>query len=1469
MHINQTLGIAPSNLDRFPDDAIAVVGAACRLPGASSLDELWDIISQGQSKAEKLPNDRFDIHGSYRAYQDPEWMKTREFYGNFIDSVKGFDNTFFGISPREAMYMDPQQRILLETAFEAMDSSGYLRHHRRDRGDPVGCFIGASYTEYLENTAAYPPSAFTATGTIRAFLSGKISYHFGWTGPSEVIDTACSASLVAVHRACRAISAGECPIALAGGVNIITGINNFFDLGKANFLSKTGQCKPFEDSADGYCRADGVGLVVLKSLRKAVSDGDHIFGVIPSVATNQGGIGAPSITVPDGACQKALYRTLLQKAGMKADLVTYVEAHGTGTQVGDPIEISSIREVFGGDQRSNPLYIGSLKANIGHSETAAGVASLIKVLAMLRNRAIPPLQGFKRLNHKIPPLDEERMRIPTKLIPWNAVSRVACVNSYGASGSNSALLCAEWHGKNNKLSNDNINPSALEYPILLSAASIDSLQRYARALAAHITKQTPDLTLGDLSFTLSERRKHHHVRLSRTSTDLAGLIHQLQNCRLQDFYVTPGNIKHVVLVFSGQSRKTIAVDPSVRQQNPRFEHYIQACNNILRSFGCPDILPFLSQTEAISDPTILQCGTVAVQYACAQCWIDGGLEVASIVGHSLGELTALAVSGTLSLVETLKVVFTRAELIKSRWGSERGTMLAIHADLETVRSIMDAVETIIPSPQGALEIACYNSTNSHIVVGTEESVAAAENIIQRDNRYQGLRFQRLNVSHGFHSRFTQPLLQGLAELENTLHFKKPVIPLETSTRNQVAFGDKSTTQYLAKHARDPVHFVDAVRRLEQRLNACVWLEAGWATPVVAMTKRAVANIDIHTFQPVSSIATAVSELWREGVAATHWSFLTAKESGIKHVYLPPYSFDRPEYWLGHVDRATEERKIARLPKHGSKDTSDSRRTKSLVSHTGTLGSSHQFRLHTDTERYNRIVQGHAVRRKPLCPASVYMEAAIMGIEQLGVSARGKTLTFEKVVFDRPLGCDPNLDVQLILNKLSDAEEGVWNYAVQSSLRQGHSKGALSVSSLTKPDFRIYEMLLMDKMESLKKDPNTERLKKTTAYSVFSKVVEYASLLQGISSITLSDKESLAHIKVPRTTFENPESTVTDFCDAITLDTFIQVLGLLVNCNASSSSEDEIYVASSIGKMVVSPTDFLRQQTWDVYAAYSNIDHKTSSGAIFVFSEDGKLRTFATDVCFVRIQATRLERVLKAANPGLGLPTATESIPLSNSTAISEPSFGQQVIVSSTSITSNMANPAPFDSKGRDQISVKITELKSLISSYTGVPLSEIKEDQSLSDMGLDSLASMELTDEIGSKLGLRVQTEDLLLDTVGSLVNLLQSSGSVPNSEKQATSSKSESDHTPPEFSNATRDVTVGENVGTALELNHHPNFEMENGQSGSWARPVSPLSTRFRLETTVYKQVDGVEILADLYIPTEMPPRPMAVGKQLLSSFQ
>lgn len=1436
-----TGGIHFSSQEDVPSDSIAIVGTACRLPGASTLDELWELLSRGESRAEKLRESRFKIQESFRASQDRNWVNSREWLGNFIDNIEEFDHTFFGISPKEAVYMDPQQRLLLLTAFEAMDASGYLRHHQREDGDPIGCFIGASYTEYLENTAAYAPSAFTATGTIRAFLSGKISYHFGWTGPSEVIDTACSASLVAIHHACRAIQAGDCPMALAGGVNLITGIQNYMDLGKASFLSKTGQCKPFDESADGYCRGDGVGLVVLKSLREAIKNHDHILGVIPATATNQGGL-SPGITVPHDKAQKALYRQVLRKSGIASEKVTYVEAHGTGTQVGDPIEIDSIREVFGGAHRSDVLTVGSLKGNVGHSETAAGVASLLKVLTMFSHRSIPPQVGFKQLNHKIPPLEPSNMRIASALLPWETSRRIACVNGYGASGSNSALVCSEWTVKK-----QHIPKTTTPYPVMLSAHSKESLAAYADALASYIQKYGGTLNLADISFTLGERRKHHRIRWSTTAYDLPDLAQQLRS-GINNAPEPPVTRKRVVLTFSGQAKTNIGLDPLMCETYPKFREHIEHCNSILQRNGYPAITPAIYQAEPVSDVVVLQTGTFAVQYSCAQCWLDSGIQVDAVLGHSFGELTALTVSGVLSLEQGLGLVAKRASLMKTTWGRETGTMLAVHADIEKVQRLLKLVAT--GSSDESLEIACYNSYNSHIVVGTKASISMVQTVLQQDPQFHGLRSQLLDVSHGFHSTFTEPLLPYLAQYAETLDFKSPIIPLETCTEFPV---DELKPEYLAKHTRCPVYFVNAVRRLEERLGPCVWIEAGWNSPIIAMTKKALARPQEHHFQHVkespSVISNATASLFRKGISTSWWGYLSADDSAFQHVWLPPYQFKGPRHWLAHIDRATEAINAHSMTLSSQKSNVLNRPPKLAVYIGPADSNNHQFQINTSTQRYTRIVSGHAVLQQPLCPVSMYMEMAVMCAELNGFKFNGKTIGFQNLVFHSGLGCSNDRDVRLTLSEKSN--RGSWKFSVRSS--KGERKQSSEVKhaegefDTNESEFRLYEILISDRIEALRNDPTAERFMTRTAYSLFSRIVEYNDILQGISSITLGRNQAVADIQVPDTAFDNSESSVSHFMDAASIDTFFQAVGLLINTSGGTTA-DEAFVAASVEKITIQPCDFRKQKKWTVYAIFSMADENQASGDIFVFSEQKKLVALGSGVVFSKVRVKSLARLLKGVNTDERSIGETSQAP-SRMPAV-EVSSHEEPTIPTISSSASMENTNGNHNAQRMQ-------LKELISGYTGISATELHDDESFSSLGLDSLSVMALADELKDTFNIDISSDALMTSDVNTLLKCAASSDenmtnddvSLPGAATPMTPTDDES--------GGWTNITVKDPESKYL----HATLDVYASDAVNGTRQKPRGSTRHRVETVTYKKVDGVEIPADIFVPLEPPSQAMPIG--------
>ena len=511
-----------SNGYSYPDQCVAIIGAACKYPGAESLDELWKLVSTAKSMNREVPDQRYDPADLRQAAS-----QAKKLSGNFVSGVDQFDYALFGISPREAMYMDPQQRIALQVAYRAVESSGYFGHgsHNTD----VGCYLGVGGSDYENNVNAHNPTAFSFIGTSRAFISGRISHFFKWTGPSIIIDTACSSSAVAIHQACRDIASGDCSMALAGGINIMSSPTTHQNLATAKFLNSTGTpCRSFDSEGNGYSRGEGCGLVVLKKLSAAIADGDHILGVIPATATKQSDWSS-SITVPVSKSQVSLYRRALSRAAMTPGDISYVEAHGTGTPRGDPIEWRSIYEVFG-KHCSNKVQVGSVKANIGHTEAASGVAGVLKLLVMLRHKQLPPQANFTKLNTTIPLEQQDQMDVSTETLNWNTRFRAACVNNYGAAGNNTVIIVCQPPPTNiAKTVDRNMKGKQLlaRYPIMISGQSVASIQRNCAAIEHFIETECP--ALADVAFNIAQMQNRSLGRqVAFDVSSLADLQHRLK-----------------------------------------------------------------------------------------------------------------------------------------------------------------------------------------------------------------------------------------------------------------------------------------------------------------------------------------------------------------------------------------------------------------------------------------------------------------------------------------------------------------------------------------------------------------------------------------------------------------------------------------------------------------------------------------------------------------------------------------------------------------------------------------------------------------------------------------------------------------------------------------------------------------------------------------------------------------------------
>ena len=1326
----------------FPASAIAIVGASCRLPGADNLAELWDLVSTRTDTHEEVLKGRIDLAKSLRASQDSS-MSGKKFFGNFLSDVKRFDNVFFNISNKEAANMDPQQRLLLELSYEALESSGNLLSEIQ--GASVGCFIGSSLNEYLENITSHPSTAYAATGTIRAFLCGKLSHYYDWMAPSEVIDTACSSSLVAVNRACRAIQSGECTMAIAGGVSVISGVNSFLDLGKAGFLSPTGQCKPFDAAADGYCRAEGAGIVVLKSLDDALRAGDDILGVIPGVAENQGGP-SPSLTVPSSVALKALYQNIVHQAGLEPSQITYAEAHGTGTQAGDPIEMESIRSVFGSSSRSSLLSVGSIKGNIGHCESAAGIAGLLKVLAMIKHGKIPPQASHWKLNPKIPGLELDHMEIPGSIKDWNAPLRAAVVNSYGAAGSNCALLCCEMASSRRKDPSSKFSGNnKIRLPIILSAASRSSLLRNARALGSFLSQAPPEAIMPDIAYTLNERRDRHRMCLEFSTADTSALESDSPFT-----FEYPKQSKPVVLALSGQHSSTISLPRSIYEGYPAFRHYIDTCDTHLVELGYQTIKEAIFQEGPISTAVSLQCSTFAVQYACASCWIDSGLRPAVIIGHSLGELVALALSGILSLQDCLSLVAQRASLIDNQWGTEKGAMLAIHCDSSEVQRLSSQLTTRYKGH--SIEVACYNAPGSTVVVGTAAAIELAIRVLSTDEEFTGIKYTRLSTTHAFHSKFTEPILPGLAKASRGLKWKASDILLETCTPGLecLSYGDGWNP---ARHAREPVFFSDAVQRIEKRSGPCVWFEAGLNSPITAMTRRACLDPSSHFFQPTVTIlgdsqdskdciGDVVASLWRQGISLSHWAFLGAEKYRFKQLWLPPYQFDRQPHWIENIDRAMEAHENRSASYFSAPQAEEKPLPAKLIVQKDTSSpnaSVAKFSLNTKSNRFQELVRGHAVLQQPLCPAPLYMECTTMALQSLIDSIEDQHLAFEDLEFHSPLGLDLSREVELCLEEEMFGK--LWKITFRSSLPMSqtatviHCVGRVSLSR--KSSMHVNARLVKNAIQNMYDCNMTERFMTQRAYGLFSKVMHYAPFFQGISSLTLYQNECIASVKLPSGQPGRDESTAWQRCDTALVDAFISVVGLLLNSSAAVGN-DEICIAASIERVDLSlACQMDSPDDWLVYAKYSFEAVTEIIGDVFVCSSKREIVAIMAGVRFVKAKVAKMTKSLQLVNAVL--PSDSHEVQVHCNEDVEAPKDKPSKVRQKTTVSAS-----PEENIG--------TKLREMISGYTGLPLEDIPSGKSLVEMGIDSLSMIEFTADVLKDFGVEIPSPEYTELTLEGLI---------------------------------------------------------------------------------------------------------------------
>jgi len=881
-------------------EPIAIIGMGCRFPGkANNPQELWKLLCNQFDAITEVPVDRWDLRSFYDLDQSKP-AKCNSRWGGYVDNIDQFDADFFGISPREAARIDPQHRLLLEVAYEAMQDAGQVPEMLA--GSRTGVFIGISTHDY--NDIQICPSerhtidAYTNIGSTQSIASNRISHQFNFHGPSFSVDTACSSSLVAVYLACQAIWTGECDQSLAGGVNALLRPEGSIGFSKASMLAPDGRCKSFDAKANGYVRAEGAGIVLLKRLSRALADRDPIHAVIRGALVNQDGR-TPGLTLPNRAAQELMLREVYQQAGIIPQTVHFVEAHGTGTPAGDPIELNAIGSVLGRDREpGHECVVGSIKSNIGHMEAAAGIAGLIKAALCVEHGAIPRNLHFEVPNSNIP-FEGLRLRVPRSLEPWplnDGETRIAGVNSFGFGGTNAHVILESAPARKDP----SLPASRSEHMILpIGARSPEALQALAKSYKAFlIDEKNAGIPLSDICYSAALHREHGDHRLAVVGSTHRELIEQLDAFVAGETRLSmsvgrrsANSPNKVVFVFSGMGPQWWAMGRQLMQDEPVFRDVIIQCDSILQElagWSLKDELMADEEHSRIEETYIVQPATFALQAGLAEVWRSWGIEPDAIVGHSVGEVAGAYVAGIFNLTDAVRLVYHRSRLQQRTTG--QGEMLAVGLSAS-------AAESLLAEHNGSLSIAAINSPEDVTLSGDGAALRRIAALLEEKQIF--CRFLQVKVP--YHSVRMDPLREELLESLQTLKPRVAVKPVYSTATGAMVSGPELTSEYWWQNVRHPVLFAEAIDQLIKN-DYRLFLEisphpvlAGSIMKCLAAGKKegtVLASLRRHESDRIMMLA-SLGRLYTLGYPVD-WN--RQHPGGGRFVRLPSYPWQRERHW---------------------------------------------------------------------------------------------------------------------------------------------------------------------------------------------------------------------------------------------------------------------------------------------------------------------------------------------------------------------------------------------------------------------------------------------------------------------------------------------------------------------------------------------------------------------------------------------